>query len=174
MNKLITNAVVALACLVLMVPAALVATGRLPLRIYVVRTGSMAPTIQPNSAVVVRAGVYKVGQAITFKTQDGLVTHRLVEQRPDGMLVTKGDANETADPGLTSPADVIGGVVASPPLLGRALVYLKNPVGLASIFLAIAVAWLLPSTVKPRAEIPAARTDVFRGPALVSEWKLNR
>jgi len=165
---------VALACFVLIVPAALLSTGLIPLRIYVVRTGSMAPTIQPNSAVIVQEGVYKVGQAITFRTRDGAVTHRLVEQRADGLLVTKGDANDTIDPGTISPADVIGGVVAAPPLIGRALVYLKNPVGLVSVLLALAVAWLLPSTFKPRPEVTPVHAHCFQGPALVSEWKLSR
>lgn len=147
MARILANTLIALACLALIVPGLLVAFGVVPYRVYVVQTGSMSPTIPSDSAVIVHEGVYTVGQVITFNTVNGVVTHRLVERRSDGTLVTKGDANETVDPGTVSPSSVIGGVVAAPPLLGQALIYLKNPLGIVSVVLAIVVLWLLFSTV---------------------------
>jgi signal peptidase len=144
-TRIITNIMVALACVALVVPAALMATGVLPYRIYIVHTGSMSPAIPSNSAVIVHKNVYAVGQVISFETPNGVVTHRLVERRSDGMLVTKGDANATPDPGTVSPSDVIGGVVAAPRMLGYWLTYLKNPLGLGSVVAALIVVWLLSS-----------------------------
>lgn len=146
-KELLTKVIVTLACLALVVPAVLMAMGVLPISVYIVSSGSMSPTIASDSAVIVQKGVYAVGQVITYRTANGVVTHRLIEQRSDGSLVTKGDANQTADPGNVSPSSVIGGVIASPPLVGRALIFLRNPWGLASLVLAIIVVWLIFSTL---------------------------
>lgn len=73
----------------------------------------MSPTIPRWSAVLVREGVYQKGQVISFRTPNGIVTHRLVVQNQDGTLGTKGDANTTIDPSFLPPDKVIGGVVAN-------------------------------------------------------------
>lgn len=142
MIKAIKNTLLIAVCLALIVPAVFMAFGMGRFRIFVVSTGSMFPSITPNSAVIVERGVYKVGQTISFMTANGVVTHRLIERRSDGTLVTKGDANTTADPGYTSPRDVIGGVVVAPPLLGYLLVYLKSPWGVASVAVAMICLWM--------------------------------
>jgi signal peptidase len=143
MTKLVArNVTLAALCIALLVPAALIATGRAGYRVFIVSTGSMMPSISPNSVAIVERGVYRVGQTISFMTASGVVTHRLLERRADGSLVTKGDANATADPGTVSPEDVIGGVIAAPPLMGYLLIYLKDPLGVASLLLAIVCVWL--------------------------------
>lgn len=147
MAKLIKNTVLVLVCLLLIVPAVLMATGVARFQVFIVHTGSMNPAIPPSSAVIVEKGVYRVGQVITFATANGVVTHRLVEQRSDGTLVTKGDANATVDPGTLAPANVIGGVVAAPPLLGYAFLFLKTPAGVAFLLAALACLWLAKSLV---------------------------
>ena len=141
--KLIKNLVLVLVCLALVVPAVLLVSGKLPYKIYVIHTGSMTPTIPRDSAVIVKEGVYHVGQVISFRTQHGVVTHRVVKRNPDGTLVTKGDANQTADYGSIQPSQVIGGVVAAPQMVGYWLWYLKNPAGVASLIMAIVCLWLI-------------------------------
>ena len=152
MGKLARNTLLAVLVLAALVPAVLLATGVLPYKVYIVHTGSMTPTIPSRSAVIVREGVYHVGQVISFESQNGLVTHRLIARKADGVLVTKGDANRTADPGSTTAAQVIGGVVAAPRMLGYWLVYLKNPMGAASLFLTILCLWLIYSITVGLAE----------------------
>ena len=127
-------------------------TGALPYKLYIVHTGSMSPTIPPKSAVFVQDGVYHLDQVITFNSVNGVVTHRLIRRNANGTLVTKGDANRTADPGTVSPSEVIGGVVMAPRMLGYWLAYLKNPAGLASLFLTIVCLWLIYSTTMGYAE----------------------
>ena len=102
-------------------------------RLYAITTGSMSPTIPPRSLVVIDTGHYELGQPITFMHKGGLITHRFVGTNTDGTLVTKGDANRSADPYDVQPADVLGGVIASPAQLGYWLVYLKNPLGMGSL-----------------------------------------
>ena len=118
-----------------------VASGALPYKVYVVHTGSMTPTIPSKSAVIVREHQYHVGQVITF-TEDGhIVTHRLVSISASGLTTTKGDANRSVDPWHVPTRQIIGGVVAAPRQVGYWLVYLKNPVGLASLLLSLLVCW---------------------------------
>jgi signal peptidase I len=137
----------------------LLVSGVLPYKVYVVHTGSMSPTIPSRSAVIVREGDYGLGQVVSYRTDNGIVTHRLVGA--DGAkLRTKGDANRTADPSTISRAQVIGGVVAAPRMLGYWIVYFKNPAGLASLFLAVICAWLVYSLP---ADVAGARIRGGRG-----------
>lgn len=139
-RKILALAVVAIVALG---SFALVISGVLPYRVYIVHTGSTSPTIPSRSAVIVRVGDYRVGQPVSFLEQGGVVTHRLVSIDAAGTVTTKGDANTTTDPWTLKRSAIIGGVVASPPELGYWLMYLKNPFGLASILLSVLVCWQL-------------------------------
>jgi signal peptidase len=117
--------------------------GRAELTHDLVPTLATIPNIRDaKSAVVVREGDYRIGQVISYRTSDGIVTHRLIGEA-GGKLRTKGDANRTTDPSTITRAQVIGGVVAAPPMLGYWIVYFRNPAGLASLFLAVICAWLV-------------------------------
>jgi len=120
---------------------ALYGSGELPYRVYVVHTGSMRPTIPPQSAVVVREGRFRVGDVVSFTEHGSVVSHRLVAIAPDGTITTKGDANRTADPWHPPVSSIIGEVVAAPAHLGYLLTYLKTPMGLASIVVAFLCLW---------------------------------
>jgi signal peptidase len=128
-----------------MVPLALAAVlvlylgGSIPYKVYVIHTGSMSPTIPPKSAVLVQEGHYRVGQVVAFRVHDEVVTHRLMAIKPGGVIVTKGDANRSADPWRVLTSSIIGGVVAAPHEVGYLLVYLKTPAGIASILMLILV-----------------------------------
>ncbi|WP_035835389.1 signal peptidase I [Cryobacterium roopkundense] len=123
-------------------PVVLIATGVLPYRAYVVQTGSMIPAIPPESLVVVHVKEYAVGQVITFLREGAVVTHRLMSVNADGSLVTRGDANEADDASSVAVADVIGGVVASPPKVGFWVVYFQNPLTLGSLVLCVLSFWV--------------------------------
>lgn len=123
--------------------AVLSMTGTLPYKLYAVRTGSMRPAIPTKSAVVVRENQYRVGQVVTYRKGGDIISHRLLAINADGTIDTKGDANSTMDPWHVKTSDIIGGVVAAPPMLGYWLVYLKNPMGLASLFVSLLIFWLI-------------------------------
>lgn len=66
--------------------------------LYFVKSGSMVPTISPGDLVITRpAGEIHPGSIVTFDQGETVVTHRVLEMS-GGMLRTKGDANEDADP----------------------------------------------------------------------------
>jgi signal peptidase len=117
-------------------------------RVYAVRTGSMSPTYPTGSLVVAapaRGDVPQVGDVVTFRTQGGLVTHR-VHGVDDAGVQTKGDANRTPDPWVLPPRNIVGQVMAGVADGGYLLVYLQQPTGIASLVLlalSVVFAWSL-------------------------------
>jgi len=120
---------------------ALYLTGTVPYRVYVIHTGSMAPAIPSRSAVLVHVGHYHAGQVVSFRVHGETVTHRLVAIGHDGTIVTKGDADTSTDPWRVPRSSILGGVVLAPHFVGFALVYLRSPLGAASILLALLAVW---------------------------------
>ena len=101
-------------------------------RVFIVRSGSMAPSIPTGSAVLVRPvppESLRVGDVITFDRSEGgqvpvTVTHRIVEIVQPGaqpVFRTKGDANSVVDPTTVSYLDQAGKVDAHVPFAGYAL-----------------------------------------------------
>jgi signal peptidase I len=114
-----------------------------PYKTYVIHTGSMGDTIPSGSAVVVRKDEYHIGQVVSFLSNGGIVTHRLISINADGNITTKGDANSAVDPSHPPVSNIVGGVVASPHFAGRAMVIFRQPTGIPSfvcLFIAI-VLW---------------------------------
>ncbi|MGN6302560.1 MAG: signal peptidase I [Angustibacter sp.] len=144
-------------------------------RLYAVRTGSMTPTYPTGSLLLdapARPGLPRVGQVITFRTSDGLVTHRVHELTPAG-IKTKGDANESPDPWTLPQRNVEGAVVGGIPYGGYLLVFLQQPTGVPSLMvltLSIVLAWTVffgePSAPRAARYAPAharpARLSVAR------------
>ena len=101
-------------------------------KLYVVKSGSMEPTIHTGSLVAVSpAKSYAKGDIITFgpDTKDQApTTHRIVEENGDE-ITTKGDANNTVDSRKISENDIIGRVHWWIPFLGYILALAKTSVG---------------------------------------------
>ncbi len=131
MSLLGTASSVALLGLVVVAAAALIvvpkATGSVPLTVL---TGSMSPTYDPGSVVVVRpvaVDELQIGDAITFQEKSGdpaVVTHRIVSVAFAGdgsrQFITQGDANGAQDPEPVKAAQVRGKVWYSVPYVGHA------------------------------------------------------
>ena len=96
----------------------------------VVLSGSMEPELSTGDLViVVETDSVEVGDVIVYQDGGMLVVHRVVGL--DGELITtKGDANNVADQPINAAA-VKGEVVASVPMLGRLVSFLKSPLGMA-------------------------------------------
>lgn len=67
---------------------------------HIIQTGSMVPTLPVNTFILdLPAKDIKAGDIVTFQ-QPGMskpVTHRIVSLHKDGTMITKGDANPSAD-----------------------------------------------------------------------------
>ena len=137
-------------------------------RLYIVHTGSMTPTLLVGDAVLDGPPkvTYHPGEIITFRHSDlttDLVTHTVIDVKA-GKIHTKGDANRTADVWDIRPNQVQGVVVRRFPRMGFLLIFLRQPVGIASIVLgglALMLMWrLLSPSAKRETESEFAPNQV--------------
>src|SRR5690554_5540837 len=99
-------------------------------------TGSMRPTIEPGDVILTAPSTepVQVGDVVTFVDPihgDRDVVHRVVGFDSDGMVLTKGDANDELDPWALHPDDVRGSVVVQVPKVGFAVEAMSSKVGIA-------------------------------------------
>lgn len=102
-------------------------------KFYDVLTGSMSPTIKPDSLIVVKKVddiEVKKGDIITFKsrTTNNLTTHRVMDIINDKKtkFQTKGDANDALDPMLVDGNLLVGKVIAHIPYVGKLMRSISN------------------------------------------------
>lgn len=111
-----------------------------------VNTGtSMLPVIREGDFVLVKkAHNYQIGDIISYKTGDLIVTHRIIGS-DDAFYQTKGDNNTFIDGERVSKLSVYGKVIKTFPGVGRAIIYLMGHKGLVIgilmgfIFLAVSL-----------------------------------
>ncbi|MBI2009735.1 MAG: signal peptidase I [Candidatus Chisholmbacteria bacterium] len=146
-----------------------------PIKPYVVMSGSMEPAIPLGSVVFVKPKPfgYAQGDIITFITGKDLpVTHRVNDLAQDGedqeiLYQTKGDANKSVDQGLVHKDDIIGAVTLSVPYVGYAVDFAKKPQGF--IFLVI-----VPATIIIYEELKNLGREIKRGLGRLRLWLRRR
>ena len=122
-----------------------------------VLSGSMEPTIPVGSMVIsgpVSASDIHVDDIIVYREDNTEVCHRViaVEEGTSLRFTTKGDANRAPDSKPVTPEQVTGRHVATIPLAGYLVHFIKTPIGL---FLAI----LLPLLVLIGSELKSLFYD---------------
>ena len=91
------------------------------LEIYNVKTGSMEDNIHVNDYILIyKKSDYNVGDIVTFKKDNYLVTHRIIK-KDNSKFVTKGDANNTEDEEI-SINNIVGKVI----IIGGLLNFIIN------------------------------------------------
>jgi signal peptidase I len=111
---------------------------------FIVRSGSMEPTIHTGALVFVQPVQpleVRVGDVITYRRPedpDTTITHRVVaKQNPSGgatsapVFRTKGDANATPDPWEVQLQGIAWRVTLSVPLAGYLFAFTQQPLGRA-------------------------------------------
>jgi signal peptidase len=95
-----------------------------------VLTGSMAPAVRAGDVVVVEPARRPRPGTIVLVDDPAVpgrrLLHRLVRVRPDGTLVTKGDANRVADSAPVPPGNVLGAVRLRIPAIGLPAVWVHD------------------------------------------------
>lgn len=125
----------------------------------VVISGSMSGSIEVNDMVVIRArDSYAVGDVVTFISGDSLVTHRIIGEEGDS-FITRGDANNSPDPDLLHPALIVGKVVAVIPGIGRAIEFLRTPLGMTGLVLVGFALIEIPALLRRRSNGTGGETD---------------
>lgn len=123
----------------------------------VVLTGSMEPKFKVGSIIYYKSvpiDEIKVGDIITFKLGDSLVSHR-VYSISDGLYETKGDANNTVDATRINAKDIIGkDANFCIPYLGFFVKYINdNMYLLVIIALILILEFLLSNIVKDKKKV---------------------
>jgi signal peptidase len=120
---------------------------------YISVTGqSMEPTYETGDLVVVRQQrSYDVGDIVAFRTDGGVVIHRIVSADGTGGYELKGDNNDWIDQWRPSDGDVVGKAVVRLPGVARHLLRLLDPRVLsAAVVMALVVTFASrPSTASP-------------------------
>lgn len=87
---------------------------------YRINNPSMGDTLPEGTQIFLKeSSEYKPGDIVTIKVGSDVFTHRLLGYKPDGTLITKGDANHEVDgimlvngkPRLLTADDIVGKVV---------------------------------------------------------------
>ncbi len=105
----------------------------------VVLSGSMEPTFQTGSVIVIEKAVvdqkYKKNQIITFQSEDKLITHRIIDTKESNgqtLYITKGDNNDAPDRGYVLTQNIVGSYSDfTIPYLGYAVKYASSKWGSA-------------------------------------------
>jgi len=95
----------------------------------VVEGTSMDGTLSAGDLLVTREhDDYHVGEIVAFYAPSGIaVIHRIVAGDATTGYVTRGDNRNEADPWRIFPRDVIGSVAVHVPVVGTALLWLREP-----------------------------------------------
>lgn len=97
-----------------------------------VQSNSMVPVLNKGDLLFVKGeSEYKQGDIVVYQSQSKLVVHRIIDIEGNE-ITTKGDANNTEDASFES-SQIKGKVIASAPLLGYVIDFLKSPVGILLI-----------------------------------------
>ena len=101
---------------------------------YVIVSGSMEPELPVGSVCLVdcQNKEPEAGDIISYKAQDTIITHRVIEETDDG-YITKGDSNSVADPGIVKPKQIFGTVICSIPQVGYAVMFMRTLKGIVLI-----------------------------------------
>jgi signal peptidase I len=125
---------------------------------YVIVTGaSMEPALGAGDLVVSLSGPpYVAGDVVVYRIPSGedyagrLIVHRIVDGGAGTAFVAQGDNAAHQDPWPVAETDIAGRVVGMIPAGGRLLIFLRNPLVLASLAAGFVFVFLVWPSPRPR------------------------
>ncbi|MCD8021364.1 MAG: signal peptidase I [Clostridiales bacterium] len=117
-------------------------------QVYYETSDSMSPVIEKGSLLFVKEKEhYEKGDIIAFyadyEGQTVCVTHRIVEEGPEGWYMTKGDANDRADRLLVGEDQVFGQVTEYIPYFGYICFFIQKNSRVMLLMLLLLFLWCL-------------------------------
>ena len=92
------------------------------IEIYRVKTGSMEEKIHVGDYILIyRKNSYNVGDVVTYTSNDGFITHRIIKKE-GGKIITKGDANNAEDKEIVE-STIVGKVIIVGGILNIIITY---------------------------------------------------
>lgn len=115
----------------------------------VVLSGSMEPTYSVGDLLYYKKvdRELEVGDVITYRLDDALVTHRIVDIQ-GSEYITQGDANEARDLNPVLQDSIVGIPVCSLPMIGYYIYFVNNNLYLVGIVVVILLSEFLLSNIK--------------------------
>lgn len=115
-----------------------------------VLTGSMSPTIDPGSLIIVKGldkEDIKVNDVVTIVSEEtkSVITHRIVEVNGEN-YITKGDANNTVDSFKVNYEMVVGKVILTIPFIGKVIEFIQ--INIIHIMFGIVILYILLEVLK--------------------------
>ena len=99
-------------------------------RIYTIMSGSMEPTIHVKDAIITKqTDEVKEGDIIAFENGNIVTVHRVIKvytEENTKLYKTKGDNNNTEDPGLVQKQQVKGKVILKLTILGNLILFIQT------------------------------------------------
>lgn len=124
-------------------------------RLYVVDSGSMSPTINVDSMIIIKESKpseIEIGDVITYYGYDNQsrVTHRVAAIENKGeFFTTRGDANNTEDPMPLEGSKLIGKMVFKIPMIGKLFRFLNTQIGMG-ILITLSILWIILPLISKR------------------------
>lgn len=119
---------------------------------FIVLSGSMEPQLSVGDIVFIKETTdIKVNDIITFRIDNGEVTHRVIEIRDeDGekLYKTKGDANNSEDDELVKLSDIEGKYIFKIAWLGNIILFLKTKIGIGLLIAVLIIGLFIGSSKK--------------------------
>ena len=101
---------------------------------FIIKSGSMEPSISVGDVVIARP--FEIGERVAVgrvyvfddpsASREHLLTHRLVELRDDGSYTSAGDANEATDATPVASGDIRARGVVLAPFVGKPLTWMQD------------------------------------------------
>lgn len=128
-------------------------------RLLTVQSNSMAPSILKGDALLVRrAAEPEVGAIVSYRTANGIITHRVIAHGVGGVVFTQGDANEVPDSPVST-SQIIGTAAILFPGVGTIIDGIRSPIGLV---IGVYVPILLLAASETRNLVVAYRRPTYR------------
>ena len=107
-----------------------------------VMSGSMSPTFETGDMIIIKEEAnYGKEDVITFECEEGLISHRIVEEVEEG-YGTKGDANNVKDEDIIKDEQIKGKYIFVIPWIGSLRILMTRPISLIVILGVMAVCYL--------------------------------
>ena len=108
----------------------------------IVISGSMQPSIMAGDLLVIHEQEdYEKRDIVTYRSNGRLITHRIIEIDTEQALM-RGDANNVTDDPVPL-EDIEGKVLFRIPMAGNFILFLKTPMGMLLMILAIIAIYIL-------------------------------
>ncbi|MDP3987988.1 MAG: signal peptidase I [Candidatus Levybacteria bacterium] len=127
--------------------------------LFIVQSGSMEPTINTGSVVLIqKQDNYKKGDIITFfdKNKSETTTHRILATKKtsgEKIFATKGDANRGADREIIKENQILGKMIFFVPYLGNAVSFAKTQAGFIFLIIVPAVIIIISEILNIKKEL---------------------